>query len=153
MSVDALLSRLERVRPAGRGRWRACCPAHRGSNPSALSIMEADDGRVLLRCHAQDCGALAIVQAVGLEMGELFPPRPVALSSGRVSEQASRAAPLKKPWRVGDVARALQHELGVAYALLGAIAHQRPLTDADRVRAGQAQERIERFMKELTHAG
>jgi hypothetical protein len=149
MSVDALLSRLDRVRPAGRGRWRACCPAHKGSNPSALSIMEADDGRVLLRCHAEDCGALAIVEALGLEMAALFPPRAPVAASG----YAGRVAPMKKPWRVGDVARALQHELGVAYALLGAIAHQRPLTDADRVRAGQAQERIERFMKELTHAG
>lgn len=37
-------------RPSGRG-WMARCPAHDDRTPS-LSIREADDGRVLVRCHA-----------------------------------------------------------------------------------------------------
>jgi hypothetical protein len=31
--------------------WAACCPAHDDGNPS-LSISEADDGKVLVHCHA-----------------------------------------------------------------------------------------------------
>jgi hypothetical protein len=31
--------------------WMACCPAHDDRKPS-LSIRDADDGRVLVRCHA-----------------------------------------------------------------------------------------------------
>ena len=33
------------------GGWVAPCPAHDDCNPS-LSICDADDGRVLVRCHA-----------------------------------------------------------------------------------------------------
>ena len=74
MIADRLLSRLERVRQVGRGRWVACCPAHRDRHPS-LSITEAEDGRLLLRDFGQQCAASAIVQAVGLELHDLFPER------------------------------------------------------------------------------
>jgi putative DNA primase/helicase len=37
-------------RPIG-GTWMACCPAHDDRTPS-LSIRHADDGKVLVRCHA-----------------------------------------------------------------------------------------------------
>ena len=37
-------------RKAGRG-WTARCPAHDDREPS-LSIRDADDGKVLVRCHA-----------------------------------------------------------------------------------------------------
>ena len=37
-------------RRAGGG-WNACCPAHEDRKPS-LSITEAKDGKVLIRCHA-----------------------------------------------------------------------------------------------------
>jgi hypothetical protein len=33
------------------GGWLACCPSHADNNPS-LSIREADDGRLLVHCHA-----------------------------------------------------------------------------------------------------
>lgn len=70
------LSRLEghKLRANGQGRWRACCPAHGGGNPSALSIGEADNGAVLLRCW-QGCTVESIATALGLEMADLFPPR------------------------------------------------------------------------------
>jgi len=48
--IDLVLSRLGGFEPRenGRDRWRACCPAHRGANPSALSIGVGDKGAVLL---------------------------------------------------------------------------------------------------------
>lgn len=72
MSAQDLLSRLEFVRSTGADKWIARCPAHEDRDPS-LSITEAPDGRVLVKCFA-GCGALDILTAVGLEWGALFPP-------------------------------------------------------------------------------
>ena len=50
---------------------KARCPAHEDSSPS-LSICAAEDGKVLVNCHA-GCTTEAIVTALGLEMRDLFP--------------------------------------------------------------------------------
>ncbi len=71
MTVDTLLSHLQGVRKTGSGRWIAKCPAHNDRSPS-LSVCELNDGRVLLHCFA-GCEALAVVQAVGLTLADLFP--------------------------------------------------------------------------------
>lgn len=82
--IDNILSRLDKVKPNGAGKWLACCPAHDDKNPS-LSIKEADNGTVLLKCWV-GCTAAEITGAVGLDLRDLFPgdkPRP---------SQPSRAA-------------------------------------------------------------
>lgn len=72
MIADALLSRLSKVK--GRdGSWVACCPAHDDRSPS-LSIRE-DSDRVLVHCHA-GCSVEAVLGAVGMDMTDLFPPKP-----------------------------------------------------------------------------
>lgn len=76
MSAEALLQRLDRVRHRGADQWSARCPAHDDKGPS-LSVKELSDGRVLLHCFA-GCEVDEIVAAVGLEIAELFPPRPAA---------------------------------------------------------------------------
>jgi hypothetical protein len=75
--IDLVLARLDgfKLRENGRDRWRACCPAHGGNNPTALSVGVGDDGRVLLRCW-HGCSVDAVAAALGLELGDLFPPRP-----------------------------------------------------------------------------
>ncbi|WP_369158832.1 hypothetical protein [Candidatus Thiodiazotropha sp. LNASS1] len=72
--IDLLVSRLERVRSVGNGRFIALCPvsAHDDKSPS-LSIAEGDDGRVLIRCFG-GCETQAVVNALGLEMKDLFQP-------------------------------------------------------------------------------
>ena len=72
MSVDALLSRLQKVRGRN-GAWTACCPAHDDKSPS-LAIRE-EGGKVLLHCFG-GCEVSAIVGAVGMDMTDLFPPKP-----------------------------------------------------------------------------
>ena len=69
--IELLLSRLERVRANRNGTWVARCPAHDDRSPS-LSIATGDDGKVLLHCFA-GCGAVDVVEAVGLELSSLFP--------------------------------------------------------------------------------
>ena len=68
-----LLDRLERVKQTGPGRWLAKCPAHEDRSPS-LSIRELDDGRVLIHDFGA-CETQAVLDAIGLEMGALFPER------------------------------------------------------------------------------
>jgi putative DNA primase/helicase len=69
--LEKVLSRLHGVKPCGEGQYKALCPAHDDKNPS-LSVTEAADGKVLIRCHA-GCDYRSIVKAVGLETTELFP--------------------------------------------------------------------------------
>lgn len=71
--IDTFLAALPRYRKAGAGKWKAACPAHNSDNPTTLSIAEGDNGTVLLKCHAHDCSAAAIAEAVGLRASDLFP--------------------------------------------------------------------------------
>lgn len=69
--IDLILSKLDKVKTAGAGKWKACCPAHADRDPS-LSIREAADGTVLLHCWA-GCETRDVLAAVGLELRDLFP--------------------------------------------------------------------------------
>lgn len=73
MIAQQLLDRLQKVRQIGPGRWVACCPAHEDRSPS-LSIEETSDERVLIYCFV-GCGALEVLEAVGLDWSSLFPPK------------------------------------------------------------------------------
>jgi hypothetical protein len=53
--------------------WESRCPAH-DDQKASLSIAEAADGKVLIRCHA-GCATEAIVEKLGLKMADLFPPK------------------------------------------------------------------------------
>lgn len=68
--LATLLDRLQNVKRSGDG-WSARCPAHEDHNNS-LSIVEGQDGRVLLNCFA-GCDVQGIVAAVDLQMRDLFP--------------------------------------------------------------------------------
>jgi len=70
MNVDALLDRLDKVRPSGRDKWMACCPAHEDKSPS-LAVTQVD-GRVLIHCFG-GCGGDEVLNAVGLDYGVLYP--------------------------------------------------------------------------------
>lgn len=69
--IDLLLPLLDKVKPIGVAKWKACCPAHDDKAPS-LSIREADDGKVLLHCWA-GCTTAEITAAIGLGLRDLFP--------------------------------------------------------------------------------
>lgn len=71
-AAEAFVERLSKVLKTNSNRWQAVCPAHNDKSPS-LSITEAQDGRVLIHCHA-GCNPLNIVESVGLGLSDLFPP-------------------------------------------------------------------------------
>lgn len=55
----------------GKGKYRGCCPAHAGSNRSALAIWEGKTA-VLLKCFTMDCAPSDILKTVGLKRKDLF---------------------------------------------------------------------------------
>lgn len=74
MTADLLLSRLERVRQTGPGRWLARCPGHADRSPS-LSVRELPDGRILVHDFG-GCDPGTVLDAVGLTLADLFPDGP-----------------------------------------------------------------------------
>lgn len=128
MSADALISRLEKVRPTGRGTWIACCPAHADKSPS-LTIRETDDGKVLLHCFA-GCSVAEVLASVDLDFDALFPPR------------QHHGRPERRPFPAADVLRALASEaLVVASSGVSMLAGR--FTGADRERLILAVQRIQ----------
>lgn len=71
--VERVLAALDEAgcnpRRSGAG-WSARCPAHPDKNPS-LSVREAEDGRVLLKCH-RECEQDLVRSALGLSWSDLF---------------------------------------------------------------------------------
>lgn len=91
-------------RKVGSG-WMARCPAHDDREPS-LSIRDADDGKVLLHCHA-GCDQAAVIEALrarGLwsDTGQSHPPRALRRSESVTQggrEGADRTRPALDLWR------------------------------------------------------
>lgn len=68
--IDIVRHRIPNHRACGSG-YSACCPAHDDHSPS-LSFREAEDGKVLIRCHA-GCSLQAVLAAITLTHNDLFP--------------------------------------------------------------------------------
>src|SRR5262249_36102233 len=69
--VSQVLDRLQNVRKSGGG-WTALCPAPAHDDRTAsLSIGVGDADNVLLKCFA-GCSVPAIVEALGLQLKDLF---------------------------------------------------------------------------------
>lgn len=99
MKVDALLSKLQKVRPRGSGRWFSICPAHEEKTGS-LSIREGSHGRILLHDFG-GCSVEKVLNALGLRLRDLFADIPLF----RVSP------PMPKPPRFDRRRIALDFEL------------------------------------------
>ena len=69
--IQNILTRLDKLRANGEGRWQACCPAHDDRSPS-LSIKEDASGKVLIHCWA-GCDTRDVMAAIGLTLSDLFP--------------------------------------------------------------------------------
>lgn len=72
MTIETLLSKLQKVKRTSNNNWMACCPSHMEKTPS-LSIKD-DNGKILLHCFGQQCAAADIVSAIGMDLSDLFPP-------------------------------------------------------------------------------
>lgn len=107
--IDHVLSRLEKVRSLGSGRYLSRCPAHEDRSPS-LSISEGDNGCVLIRCFA-GCKTQDVVAALGLEMKDLF-------HKDELNQAEKRRYHQRKT--IVEIENALWHELLVLLQFVGA---------------------------------
>jgi hypothetical protein len=129
MNIQDFLSRLEKVKPTGNGTWLACCPAHDDRNPS-LAVRETDDGRILLHCFP-GCSAAEVVGAVGLELHDLFPEKPI-----------EHAPALRRPFPAGDVLEAVADETLYVALVACSMANGMELSAEDKERLMIAHERL-----------
>jgi hypothetical protein len=89
--AETILERLEMVRKTGSNKWIARCPAHDDGTPS-LSVTEIEGGnRLLIFCHG-GCGALDVLETIGMDWSALYP------------DDAERYRPL---WRSNTEQRAI----------------------------------------------
>ena len=135
MSADNLLQRLEKVKKTGTDKWSARCPAHDDKGPS-LAIRELDDGRVLLHCFA-GCGAAEVLDALGMEFSELYPPK---ITGDYLPKP-------RKPWNASDVLTALALEVLVAWNCAKQMATGEPLNEQDRERLLLSASRLQKGLE------
>ena len=127
-NVDHLLSRLDKVRKTGPDSFMACCPAHADKSAS-LSIRHADD-KTLIHCFA-GCSVHEVLDAVGLEISDLFPPR------------QSTGKPERRPFPAMDALRAIGFEALIVAAAGSSMMAGQVFTPEDRERLMLAVERIQ----------
>ena len=137
MPVNRLLERLNGVTETGPGRWLACCPAHDDRRPS-LTVRETGDGTALLKCWG-GCGAADVVQAAGLELRDLFPPRHDGRSALRPGQR----------WIPRDVLQAISSEVIIVLVAAAAVRSGIAVKDADMSRLALAAGRLRAAAREV----
>lgn len=131
MTAETLLDRLDKVKRTGEGRWSARCPAHPDKSPS-LAVRELPDGRVLVHCFT-GCGVDAVLAAVGLEFGDLYPEK---------LEPKHEKTQKRERFHALDVLKALTHEALVVETAAAKIQSRGWLSDDEAERLALASERI-----------
>jgi hypothetical protein len=136
--LEILLNRLEGVIQSGQG-WRTKCPAHGSKSTGSLSIAQGDDGRILLHCFS-GCSALAVVNAVGLELSDLFEKR-ITHHTPPAERRALRERARQCQWKAAVPALLTEGVVIQMAALM--VSKGEPLSKADDDRLALAVERIE----------
>jgi hypothetical protein len=131
LSAQDLLSRLQKVKRMGPGRWAACCPAHADSSPS-LNVKELDTGKLLVICRV-GCSLEEIKEATGLPWSAFFEPK-----------NYTEYRETKRAFPASDVLEALAFESLVVAVAASNIANGVELSTEDRARLMLAHQRITR---------
>lgn len=134
MTVQTLLSRLDRVKPTGRGQWVACCPSHDSKSRQSLAIRETDDGTILIHDFG-GCAPLEVLGAVGMDLKDLF-------NMDGATGGGNHSKPQRMPFSYADALRCVSFEALLAATAACNLANGIPLTHTDRARLLQASRRI-----------
>ncbi|MDD5461836.1 MAG: CHC2 zinc finger domain-containing protein [Methylococcales bacterium] len=132
MTIEALLPRLDGVKKTGANRWLARCSVHEDKTPS-MAVRLLDDGRILLHCFGCGANGIEIIQSLGLDPAELFPPKPVN-GHGYSKE--------RNPFNASDVLKALLHEATIINLAASDVLTGVPISEADYARITVARDRI-----------
>jgi hypothetical protein len=129
VSAENIIASLKKLRNTGPGKWVACCPAHEDKSPS-MAISDQPDGRVLIHCFA-GCTPIAILEALGLSVDELFP----TTESHKNARKPVKISPM-------DALICIEAEARIVYTLAANIAYKGDLAQEDRERGQIAALRI-----------
>ncbi len=133
--ITNILSRLDGVKETKPEQWVAICPSHADRKPS-LAIKRGEDGRVLLKCWA-GCQASDVVEAVGIELKDLFEQPIKCRKSGR-----ERLYPNYK-----KILQMLRHEVMLIWIVIEDIAAGKDIPAEDINSVRRAYKNIERVME------
>lgn len=140
MAVEDLLSKLDKVKKSGAGKWIAVCPCHDDKNPS-LAIKEESDGRILIYCFA-GCGSADILYSIGMRFCDLYPAK-------RPSDHLIK--PVRKPWNAHDVLSGIAYQVLFVWQCAKLVAAGMPLNPADQDELLKAVIRIQRAHRLCSH--
>lgn len=126
--LDVLLSRLNKVKPNGNGKWLACCPAHDDRSPS-LAIKDAD-GKILIHCFS-GCETIDVLGAIGLDFSDIMPDK----AMGNIKKD-------RKPFNAIDILGIIKFDATLAYIYASDMAKGLALTSKDKERLLLAASRI-----------
>jgi hypothetical protein len=126
--IQNIIGRLDKLKKTSKG-YQARCPAHDDNGPS-LSLREADNGRVLLHCHA-GCSAESVVAALGMSMSDLFPP-----------SNMPRRPPPAPGVSLRELHAAMDHECSILFILNCDVKRGKPISQVDFKRGQVALQRI-----------
>lgn len=130
--IEVLLALLDKVKPIGKDRWHACCPAHQDKNPSMHILWTPE--RILLNCKA-GCTTLEVLQSLGLNWDALHPPR----------ERGKRP-----PFPSAELLKDLAQDSLVLMCATRMVLNGEKLPESDMARLSKS---VERFQKARTAQG
>lgn len=132
MSIENLLSRLDKVNKLGHNKWKSLCPVHSEKTPS-LAIKD-DNGTILIHCFGCGAGGVEIIKAIGMEVTDLFPPSD--------NFDASQPAEKRQFYDAATVLESLAFEALVLHVISNDMIKNGSITDDERDRLAQASCRI-----------
>jgi len=134
VSVDALLSRLNKVRNHGKGKHMAQCPCH-ADKTASLAINDMGDGRILINCFA-GCDTYSILQSVGLDWQDVMP-----------ESAAGEHKPVKQIIYASEALKLIQHEARIVLVCAYDLKKNKPLTDDELARLETSMQRINKAIE------
>ncbi len=137
MNIEQLITRLEKLRRTGEGKWLACCPAHQDKSPS-LAIKQTEDGKILIHCFA-GCEVDAIVSSVGLTLADLMP------DTDNPEYKKGSKPPKFNKYELFD---RLAYESIILCLAIRQLINNKPLSSDDKQRVLKAEETINNIAKE-----
>jgi hypothetical protein len=136
-NLENVLSRLQKVKKTGQGKYLAICPSHEDKSPS-LAIKEVDD-RVLLHCFA-GCETADVLGALGLNFEDIMPNQ----CKGNFPKE-------KTPFYASDILQTTWKEAQITLACALHMSKGHILCDSDLIRLTVASARLKHTYEVARH--
>jgi hypothetical protein len=134
MSVDNLLSRLNKVKRNGTGSWMAQCPCH-ADKTASLAIKDCGDGRILINCFAL-CDTYSILRSVGLDWADVLP-----------ESTAGNHKPVNQVIYASEALKLIQFETRIVLVAAYDLKHNKALNNDELARLELAMQRINKAVE------